>query len=95
MVEGLKTTLENKNSDIEKIVKESFHSVKTALAPRPTYSSVATKSVAATNVAANKKTINKNKIIINAENIDEFDKQLKQKICPQKVKVNVTFYLKN
>lgn len=83
MVESIKMLLENKQSDIEKIVKTSNYSMKTS-AQRPTYSSV----------TANKKTINKNKIIIKADNIDQFDKELKQKICPNKEKVNVTFYKK-
>lgn len=92
LVDGLKLVVENKNSDIERIVKTSLQSIQSIqpTTPRPTYSNVATSSVS----FPKKKTINKNKIIIKAEDIEKFDKELKQKICPSKERVNVTFYKK-
>lgn len=83
-VVGLKLVIEHRNTDIERIVQASLQSVQTST-PRPTYSSVATRSVAIPN---------KNKIIIKSENIEKFDKELRQKISPTKEKVNVTFYKK-
>lgn len=83
LIKDMKKILENDHSSIQNVVKEALHSRVTAAA-RPTFS----------NVVANKKQINKNRIIIKTENVEAFDKQLKQKVSPSKEKVNVTFYKK-
>lgn len=79
----IKTILEEKQANIQNVVKTAVYSHIPGT-PKPMYS----------NVVQNKKPAIKNKIITKSQNIDEFDKQLKSKVSPTKENINVTFYKK-
>lgn len=87
IAEKLKIILETKKDQIQDVVKCVLHSqsITTPAVAKPSYSNI---------VQNRKPIINKNKIIIKADNIDAFDKQVKSKVNLAKENVQVTFYKK-
>lgn len=82
----IEAILNKKASEVHSIVKDVLHkpALKTSINQRISYR----------DAAANKVTIPKNKLIIKCDDINVFDKKLKEKVSLSKNKINVTFYKK-